>query len=166
VTRALAAAALAVALAGCSDAAGESQSARVVRVVDGDTIKVRLSDGARETVRLVGIDTPESKRPETPVECGARRAAAALSDLVSGRTVRLVRDPTQDARDRYGRLLAYVEESGRDAGERMVRAGWAKPYVYAGVPFERARAYRAAERVAKRARAGVHGACGGRFHGT
>ena len=138
--------------------------ARVVAVVDGDTIKVRLADGTRETVRLVGIDTPESRRPNTPVECGAKRAAEAMRRLVAGRDVTLVRDRTQDARDRYGRMLAYVDVGSRDAGEEMVRAGWAKPYVYGDVPFARLRAYRAAELVARRARAGVHGACGGRFH--
>ena len=56
-----------------------SRRARVIAVVDGDTIKVRLADGGRETVRLVGIDTPESRRPKTPVECGAKRAGAALN---------------------------------------------------------------------------------------
>ena len=86
-----------------------SRRARVIAVVDGDTIKVRLADGARETVRLVGIDTPESRRPNTPVECGAKQAGAALNRLVARRDVTLVRDPTQDARDRYGRTLAYVD---------------------------------------------------------
>jgi len=138
--------------------------ARVITVVDGDTIKVTLLDGTRETVRLVGIDTPESRRPNTPVECGAKRAAAALRQLVAGRAVVLVRDRTQDARDRYGRMLAYVDVGSRDAGEEMVRGGWAKPYVYRDIPFARLRAYRAAESSARRARAGVHGACGGRFH--
>ena len=116
-------------------------------MVDGDTIKVRLADGARETVRLVGIDTPESRRPNTPVECGAKQAGAALNRLVARRDVTLVRDPTQDARDRYGRTLAYVDVGERDAGEEMVRGGWATPYVYecrsSGLP-----AYRAAERAA------------------
>jgi micrococcal nuclease len=83
-----------------ADVASGPRRARVLSVVDGDTIKVRAVDGTRETVRLVGIDTPESKRPETPVECGARRAAAALRGLLAGREVTLVRDPTQDARDR------------------------------------------------------------------
>jgi micrococcal nuclease len=138
--------------------------ARVIAVVDGDTIKVRLADGSRETVRLVGIDTPESRRPNTPVECGAKQAGAALNRLVARRDVVLVRDPTQDARDRYGRALAYVDVGTRDAGEEMVRGGWAMPYVYADVPFERLRAYRAAESAARHARAGVHGACGSDFH--
>ena len=74
-----------------------------------------------------------------------------------------MRDPSQDARDRYGRTLAYVDLGERDAGEEMVRGGWATPYVYEE-PFERVAAYRAAERVALRARAGVHGACGSDFH--
>jgi micrococcal nuclease len=145
-------------------AACEGGSARVVTVVDGDTIKVRLADGTRETVRLVGIDTPESRRPGTPVECGAKRAASELRRLVLRRDVELVRDRTQAARDRYGRMLAYVDVAARDAGEEMVRRGWAKPYVYRDVPFARLRAYEVAESAARRARAGVHGACGGRFH--
>ncbi len=137
--------------------------ARVIAVVDGDTIKVRLADGGRETVRLVGIDTPESRRPNTPVECGAKQAGAALNQLVARRDATLVRDPTQDARDRYGRTLAYVDVGSRDAGEAMVRGGWATPYVY-DEPFERLRAYRAAESDAKRRGAGVHGACASDFH--
>jgi micrococcal nuclease len=77
--------------------------------------------------------------------------------------VTLVRDPTQDTRDRYGRTLAYVDVGSHDAGEEMVRGGWATPYVYEE-PFERLRAYHAAERVAKRSGAGVHGACSSDFH--
>ncbi|HEX6023975.1 MAG TPA: thermonuclease family protein [Solirubrobacter sp.] len=137
--------------------------ARVLSVVDGDTIKVRLADGARETVRLVGIDTPETHRPNTPVECGARQAGAALNRLLARRDVLLVRDPTQAAHDRFGRTLAYVDVGARDAGEQLVRAGWAKPYVY-DVPFERLAAYRRAASAARERAAGVHRACGGDFH--
>jgi micrococcal nuclease len=117
-----------------------------------------------ETVRLVGIDTPESRRPNTPVECGSKKAGSALRRLVEGRDVVLRRDASQDAVDRYGRALAYVDVGGVDAGEAMVEAGWAKPYVYGGVEFERVSAYRAAARSASRARSGVYGACGGDFH--
>ena len=157
----------ALAVAGCGttpiSAPDDARGARVIAVVDGDTIKVRLANGGRETVRLVGIDTPESRKPNTPVECGAKQAGAALSRLVSRRDVTLVRDPSQDARDRYGRTLAYVDVGSRDAGEEMVRSGWAEPYVYE-VPFARLRAYRAAGAAAKRRGAGVHGACGSDFH--
>jgi micrococcal nuclease len=84
--------------------------------------------------------------------------------LVLDRDVVLRVDPTQDAVDKYGRALAYVDVDGRDAGEAMVTSGWAKPYVYGGVEFERVSAYRAASRAAAARGAGVHGACGGDFH--
>jgi micrococcal nuclease len=149
-----------IVLAGCGSAPEPAgRTATVTRVIDGDTIKA-----GTETVRLVGIDTPESKRPDTPVECGAKRAAAALRELVEGRSVTLERDPTQAAQDRFGRTLAYLEVDGRDAGEQMVRSGFAKVYVYGGVPFARVDAYRRAAAAARSKRAGVYGACGGDFH--
>ncbi len=139
----------------------ERISGTVIRVVDGDTLHVQVRQ-RDETVRLLGIDTPESHRPGTPVECGARGATRALEALASGRRVRLVSDPTQDKRDRYGRRLAYVmlRGSGTDLGELMVRRGWAEVYVFER-PFERVARYRAA---AKRAQGGVLARCGGDFH--
>src|SRR5215475_7520007 len=76
----------------------EFGAARVLRVVDGDTIKVRIG-GRTERVRYIGIDTPESVKPGTPVQCYAERAAAANTALVAGREVRLVRDAEE--RDKY-----------------------------------------------------------------
>ncbi len=133
----------------------------VTRVVDGDTVHVQVR-GRDVTVRLLGIDTPELHRPATPVECGARGAARALEALADGRRVRLVGDPTQDARDRYGRRLAYVvvRGSGVDLGETMVRRGWASVYVF-DRPFRRVARYRAA---ARRADGGVVARCDGDFH--
>ncbi len=143
---------------------GGVQDGRVTRVVDGDTLKVRVAD-REETVRLIGIDTPELHRPGTPVECGARAAARAMEGLATGRQVTLVPDPGQDARDRYGRLLAYAETAdGADLGEAEVRAGWAAVYVYGGEPFARVQRYRAAARRARAAAAGVRDRCGGDFH--
>jgi micrococcal nuclease len=87
------------------DRAGAAARGRVARVVDGDTIKVRL--GRRtETVRYIGIDTPESVKPGTPVQCYGHAATAANKRLVSGREVEL--RAGAEPRDRYGRLLAYV----------------------------------------------------------
>ena len=78
----------------------------LARVVDGDTIRVRIG-GREEPVRLVGIDTPESVKPGTPVQCFALAASARTKALLpKGSAVRLVRDVEE--RDRYGRLLAYV----------------------------------------------------------
>jgi micrococcal nuclease len=81
-------------------------SARVTHVVDGDTIDVELADGSDETVRYIGIDTPETVKPGTPVECGGPRAHDVNERLVDGRVVTLRFDA--ERRDVYGRLLAYA----------------------------------------------------------
>jgi len=103
-----------------------AQIGRVVRVVDGDTIHVQVG-GTRETVRYIGVDTPESVKPGTPVECFAKRASAFNHRLVDGEEVRLVRDA--EARDRYGRLLAYVYRvrDKRFVNAALVRRGYAVP---------------------------------------
>jgi micrococcal nuclease len=99
-------------------------TAQVLRVVDGDTISVRVG-GHTERVRYIGIDTPESVKPGTPVQCFAERAAAANAALVAGRRVRLVGDAEQ--RDRYGRLLAYVyRDDGSFVNAMLVRDGYAR----------------------------------------
>ena len=98
----------------------------MVRVVDGDTIRVRL-DGRTERVRYIGVDTPESVKPGTPVQCFAKRASAFNKRLVAGERVRLVRDAEE--RDRYGRLLAYVYRT-RDnlfINATLVTGGYAVP---------------------------------------
>src|ERR1700710_1538504 len=95
------------AAAGSADPAPSAPSSsrgRVTRVVDGDTIHVMVG-GRDENVRYIGVDTPESVKPGTPVQCFAKRASAFNERLVAGETVRLVRDAEE--RDRYGRLLAY-----------------------------------------------------------
>jgi len=78
---------------------------RVVRVVDGDTILVRLG-GRDEYVRLIGVDTPETVKPDTPVQCFGERASHFTKRRLTGRSVRLVFGA--EPRDVYGRLLAYV----------------------------------------------------------
>lgn len=147
-----------------SEAAPAPLRGRVVKVVDGDTIRVRI--GARtERVRLIGIDTPELQHFGDPEQCGAAAATRALRRLAftpagRGRSVRLIADPTQDRRDRYDRLLAYAEVlGGPDLGEAQLRAGWARVYVYGGAPFQRVKAYRAAEREARDAGRGAWSRC-------
>ena len=81
-------------------------SVRVTHVVDGDTIDVQLPDGDEDTVRYIGIDTPETVKPGTPVQCGGPRAHEVNDRLVYGKTVTLRFDA--ERRDVYGRLLAYV----------------------------------------------------------
>jgi micrococcal nuclease len=84
-------------------------SALVTRVVDGDTVEVRL-EGQLEKVRYIGIDTPESVKPGTPVQCYAKAAAAENRRLLANGRVTLRFDA--ERRDRYGRLLAYVYRRG------------------------------------------------------
>jgi len=90
--------------------------AQVTHVVDGDTVDVRLADGDEETVRYIGIDTPETVKPGTPVQCGGPRAHDVNERLVDGRTVILRFD--EEHRDVYGRLLAYVYVPGEGRGGR------------------------------------------------
>ena len=84
---------------------GATESARVVRVVDGDTIVIDRGLGD-ERVRYIGIDTPESVKPDTPVEFMAREASAANEALVAGREIVLERDVSDT--DQYDRLLRYA----------------------------------------------------------
>jgi micrococcal nuclease len=101
-----------------------SATARVLRAVDGDTILVAVG-GRQERVRYIGVDTPETVKPHTRVQCFGKRASAANRRLVGGREVRLVADA--EARDRYGRLLAYVYRAGDGlfVNEALVRGGYA-----------------------------------------
>jgi micrococcal nuclease len=140
-------------------------SARVVRDVDGDTL-VASAGGRSFYVRLLGIDTPETHRPGTPVECGGRDASANMGRLAPpGQRILLEPDAGQDRVDAYGRLLAYVWlPDGRLVEDEQLRAGWAKTYVFHGKPVSRFGQLAATERVAERQRRGVWGECGGRFH--
>jgi micrococcal nuclease len=123
----LLAVAIAVAAIGGGKLAGStrSDSARVIRVVDGDTVVVQ-SGGRQEKVRYIGIDTPESVKPGTPVQCFAKAASAANKRLIEGQAVKLV--PDAEALDRYGRTLAYVYRAsdGLFVNAELVKAGYAR----------------------------------------
>jgi micrococcal nuclease len=120
---------------GCGNDGGSSEpsgpvTVRVTHVVDGDTIDVAMPDGDEETVRYIGIDTPETVKPDTPVQCGGPRAHEANERLVGGREVTLRFDA--ERRDVYGRLLAYVHVPAGPGGRplfvnaELVRLGLAR----------------------------------------
>ena len=100
-----------------AEAGGQRLHGRVVRAVDGDTLEVRLYGGPTETVRLIGVDTPETVKPDTPVQCFGPRASRFEHQQVEGRRVRLLTGV--EPRDFYGRLLAYVWVE-RPRGEAFV----------------------------------------------
>ena len=113
-----------------SSSSGSAGDATVIRVVDGDTIHVRLQ-GTDEPVRLIGIDTPETHRPGTPVECFGAEATVRMQALLpKGTPVRVVRDA--EARDRYGRLLAYIyrRSDGLFVNLAMANEGYATTLTY------------------------------------
>ena len=116
------------------------EQAEVVKVIDGDTITVRITArvegvgagatqiGETHDVRLLGIDTPETVRPNTPIECFGRESSAAAKALLEDENVRLV-DDVENV-DRYGRLLRYVYIGDEMANARLVVNGYASVYTY------------------------------------
>ena len=131
------------------------ETAHVERVVDGDTLNA-LIDGISETVRIIGIDTPETVHPSKPVECFGREASNRLEELLAGRSVLLQTDSRQD-RDRYGRLLRYIELDDGDVGARMIRDGYA--YSYKQYPHPRLAEYNQLEQEARDASRGLWSVC-------
>ena len=127
--------------------------AQVDRVIDGDTISVRL-DGARCTVRLTGVDTPETTHPTRGVEPHGPEAAADTTARLTGTTVRLDRDPAGDDIDADGRLLRYVVfASGEHVNATLIREGFAT--AIRAFPYARHRECLQLEAQARRARRGL-----------
>ncbi|MEV7428308.1 thermonuclease family protein [Nocardioides sp. NPDC092400] len=138
-------------------AAQLEQRAEVVKVVDGDTVDVKLIPGKRARVRLIGIDTPEVYGG---TDCGGRAASKSAEKILPrGTRVLLVSDPTQDLKDRYGRLLRYVMKQKVDVNRLQVKRGHTRVYVYGARPFRRVATYRASQAAAKNAELGFWGAC-------
>ena len=99
-------------------------------IVDGDTLKVSDSEGIY-TVRLIGIDTPETKDPRKEIECFGTEATLHLTKLIQNQRLILKSDSTQDDIDRYGRLLRYAFlENGTNVNKTMIEDGYAYEYTY------------------------------------
>lgn len=136
-------------------AAPAEAGAYVVRAVDGDTIEVRIGDQL-EDVRYIGIDTPETVKPDTPVQCFGPRASTFNHRLVEHRRVHLVFGV--ERRDVYGRLLAYVHLGRRFVNADLVRRGLARSLTIP--PNDRyAPLFRRLELRAARAGRGLWSAC-------
>ncbi len=126
----------------------------VVHVVDGDTIVVNI-DNRDVTVRLYGIDTPETVKPNTPVACYGTEASDHTKQLLTGRRVTLKPDPTQDRVDKYGRTLAYVwRDDGLFVNLDLVENAFAREYTYKN-PYQYQSQFRSLEATAKANHAGL-----------
>lgn len=125
--------------------------------VDGDTIAVKIN-GTVETVRFIGIDTPETHKPGTPVQCYGPAAAAYTKNRIGSQQVRLVSDSRSDNRDRYNRLLRYVYlPDGTDLDGELVAKGYA--FAYLSFPFTKSDEFSTAQDNARSHQLGLWGNC-------
>ena len=133
----------------------------IVEVVDGDTLEVRMPDGGVETVRLLGVDSPETYADNEPAEFGGvpdtragrvclgaagENATAFVEETLAGGSVRVRTDPTADRRGSYGRLLAYVTVDNESLNRELLAGGHARLYDTA---FDRRDEYAAVEEEAR-----------------
>lgn len=120
----------------------------VTSVVDGDTIKVNVN-GTVETLRLIGMDTPETVDPRKPVQCFGKEASNKAKELLVGTKVRMEKDPTQGELDKYGRTLAYIyREDGLFYNKYMIEQGYAHEYTY-NTPYKYQAEFKAAQKSAQ-----------------
>lgn len=129
----------------------------IANFVDGDTIAVNMN-GKVEKVRFVGIDTPETHKPNTPVQCYGPAAAAYTKNIIGNNKVRLVSDSLSTDRDRYDRLLRYVYlPDGTFVNQKLVQNGYAFYYPY--FPFTKSSQFAADQEAAMAGHKGLWGNC-------
>ena len=136
---------------------------KVVEVVDGDTIRIQKKDGSNfsdgkneQTIRLIGVNTPETVDPRKPVECFGKEASAYTKKLVKGEMVFLETDDSQQQYDKYDRLLAYVyvQTSGLEGSnyfmlnQKLIEDGYAYEYTY-NIPYKYQDIFKEAETKSK-----------------
>lgn len=120
---------------------------RVASFEDGDTITVEM-DGKEERIRMIGVDTPETKDPRKPVQCFGRAASAFTKNLIGSQPVRLEADPLSSNRDRYDRLLRHVYlPGGRLVQAEIIREGYG--FAYVSFPFTKSDEFKKLETEAK-----------------
>jgi len=129
----------------------------VTNFIDGDTIAVDMN-GSSETIRMIGVDTPETHRPNTPVQCFGPQAAEYTKQLIGKNRVRLQADPLDTNRDRYGRLLRYVYlPDGRLLERELIANGYG--FAYTSFPFTKSDEFEMLETQAKTTKKGLWASC-------
>jgi len=128
----------------------------VTKTIDGDTIQVKMGDKT-ETVRLIGVDTPETHDPRKSVQCFGQKAADYTKQQLLGKQVRLESDPNDSDRDKYKRLLRYVYVGDTLINKQLISEGYAFAYVV--FPFTKVDEFRQAETEARTANRGLWSSC-------
>jgi micrococcal nuclease len=129
----------------------------VARFVDGDTIVVNMN-GHEEKVRFIGVDTPETHKPNTPVQCYGPAAAAFTKNTIGNQPVRLEADSLSSNRDKYQRLLRYVYlPDGTDLNAKIISNGFGFYYPY--FPFTKSAEFSKDQASAQQAHKGLWGNC-------
>jgi micrococcal nuclease len=143
---------------------GETVGGLVVdRVVDGDTVKVEL-DGEYVSVRLIGMNTPETVKPDSPVECFGPESSEFAKQALTGARVTLEFDESQGRTDQYDRALAYVWRELPDGSLSLfnlesIAGGYAFERQYGSTPYAWKDEFVQAQQQAQDAAAGLWGAC-------
>jgi micrococcal nuclease len=121
---------------------------KVNYIYDGDTISI-LYKGRQKTIRLLGIDTPETVDPRKPVQCFGEQASLKTKELLNNRSISLVFNLNREQKDKYNRYLGYVyRDDGLDINRYLIEHGYAREYTY-GKPYERQKEFRKLEKQAK-----------------
>ena len=129
---------------------------RVLKVVDGDTLAVEMG-GKNVTIRLIGLDTPETVDPRKPVQCFGKEASDKAKEMLAGKSVRIEMDASQGELDKYGRLLAYVYlPDGVLFNKLMIELGFGHEYTY-NLPYKYQKEFKAAEIAARERKVGLWG---------
>jgi micrococcal nuclease len=130
----------------------------VTYVIDGDTFKVKIKN-KNITIRVLGINTPETVDPRKSPQCFGPEASAEAKDLLVGRKVRLALNENREVTDKYGRYLAYVyRDDGLFYNKAMIEGGFAREYTY-GTPYSMQADFRALESTARESQKGLWGVC-------
>lgn len=134
---------------------GSEETYKVAKVIDGDTIEIDRY-GKIETVRLIGIDTPETVDPRKPVQCFGKEASDNSKALLQGKSVRVETDPLVGERDKYNRLLAYVWlDNNQLVNQLLISGGFAHEYTYRSQSYKYQDQFKQAEMAAKESGTGL-----------
>lgn len=135
----------------------ESEYFKVIKFEDGDTISVDI-EGKKESIRLIGVDTPETKDPRKPVQCYGQAASNFTKNLIGNNSVKLVSDSTNSDRDRYNRLLRYVYlPDGTLVNAEIIKQGFG--FAYLSFQFEKMDEFKQYEQNARNYNLGLWGNC-------